>query len=246
MSDATLPTGLEVLWRPATDHPRPGRRPVLTLDGIVAAAINLADAEGLPAVSMARVAERVGVTTMALYRYVDSKDDLVALMCDVAMAPPALPETGPWRERLETWCLAQLDLIAAHPWLVELSQFPLIGPNRLHWLESGLATLTETPLSPPLRVSVIGMLSLHVLTEGQLVAAIAEQAAGRRSDHPALIDYATVLRAVADPTAHPHVSAALAAGGFDDDGSGADEEPHLALTLLLDGVAALIDRAAAR
>lgn len=242
MSEPTLPAGLEVLWRPTADRPRPGRRPGLTLDGIVTAAIALADAEGLPAVSMARVAERVGVTTMALYRYVDSKDALVVLMCDAAMAPPALPDAGPWRDRLEAWCLAQLDLIAAHPWVVELSQFPLIGPNRLQWLESGLATFDDTPLPRPLRVSVIGMLSLHVLTEGQLVAAFAERAAGRRADHPALIDYATVLRAVADPETHPQVTAALTAGAFEDDGSGVDEEQHLALALLLDGVAALIDR----
>src|SRR5690606_39472841 len=132
---------MAVLWRRPDPPRRPGRRPTLSLERIAAAAIELADAEGLAGVSMARVAERLGVTSMALYRYVTSKDELLVLMADTAMAaPPDLAEvTGDWRERLEAWCRGQLALIAQHPWVVELTGLPPIGPNRVLWVEAGLA-----------------------------------------------------------------------------------------------------------
>ena len=64
----------------------------MTLDAIVAATVELADANGIEAVSMQRVAARVGVTTMALYRYVATKDDLVFLAVDAAAGePPRVP-----------------------------------------------------------------------------------------------------------------------------------------------------------
>ncbi|HMO11233.1 MAG TPA: helix-turn-helix domain-containing protein, partial [Actinotalea sp.] len=74
-----LPPGFGAMWR-APEQGRRGPRPGLTVPQIVQAAIRLADAEGLAAVSMARVAEELGVTTMALYRYVGGEDQLVAAM----------------------------------------------------------------------------------------------------------------------------------------------------------------------
>ncbi len=243
--DAPLPVVLSPLWRrDDDDRPRPGRRPRLTVRQIAEAGIALADAEGLAAVSMARVAERLGVTTMALYRYVDGKDQLLAAMADVAMEPPDLPDVGPWRDRLEAWCHAQLDCVRARGWIVEIvARWPM-GPNRLVWLETGLAALSDTPLPVPLRTTVVGMLSLHVLTEGQLLAAVAEDSAGHPTDHPALQDYATMLRAVVDPAEQPHVADALAQGAFDLTGGPADyaDESLLALDMLLDGVEALVRR----
>lgn len=264
--EAPLPPGLAVLWRPAPAGRR-GPRPGLTLAGIARAAIDLADAEGLPALSMARVAERLGVTTMALYRYVSSKDDLLALMLDTALAesPPADPEPGEgWRPALERWCAEQLALAVAHPWSVQppvASALP--GPARVALLDRGLRALEGTPLTWDERVGVIGRLALHVLSEGQLAAAdalarraAAAAAAGAGDEgpgpvpHPALLDFATLLRSVVDPAAFPALGAALDAGGFDDGvpdpagGEGGDE--LLGLRLMLDGVEALMARARAR
>ena len=90
-----------LLWRPRAAAVR-GRRPSLTLDLIAAAAVDIADADGLPAVSMHRVAERLGVTKMALYRYLSAKAELLALAVDAAQGgPPDLAEAGEgWRPRL--------------------------------------------------------------------------------------------------------------------------------------------------
>jgi AcrR family transcriptional regulator len=276
-AEPDLPPGLALLWRPAPVGRR-GPRPGLTLAGIAEAAVALADAEGLAAVSMARVAERVGVTTMALYRYVSSKDDLLALMMETALGEavaaaeraaataPGAPGVPGWRSTLERWCHDQLALAQVHPWSVQAPvTASLPGPARVAFLERGLRALDGTPLTWAEKTAVVGHLSLHVLSESQVVAArtTAERAAraaaeaadgagpaprGDETTHPALMDYGTVLRAVADPQRHPVLSQAVAAGAFDDtsDEPGEGDDPDFALRMMLDGVAALVERARAR
>src|SRR3984957_4776793 len=87
---AAPPTALDLLWG-TRDRPRRGPRPSLSLDRIVAAAISLADEEGLANLSMQRLAERLGCAKMALYRYVPGKSELVALMVDAALGDPPEP-----------------------------------------------------------------------------------------------------------------------------------------------------------
>jgi AcrR family transcriptional regulator len=275
-----LPPGLAVLWR----SPEPGRRgprPGLTVDRITAAGVRLADAEGLPAVSMARVAESLGVTTMALYRYLAGKEELLALMCDAVIdevseapvptwaagAAGAADDGAAWRDRVEAWCRRQYAVIERHPWLMQaVGAMPVLGPRQVAMLELGLTALRGTPLSVELRVAVIGALSLHVLSEGRVIAeaatmarraaaadAVADAAAevGVQPAHPALLDYATLLGRLTDPSAHPEITAALAVGAFgtpaDAAPADADEAYDVAfgLTLMLDGLQALIDRVSA-
>ena len=89
MVKSPLPPRLQLLWG-LQERPRRGPKPGLSLERIVDAAIGLADAGGLAAVSMARVAAELGFTTMSLYRYVPTKDDLLELMVDAASGlPPA-------------------------------------------------------------------------------------------------------------------------------------------------------------
>lgn len=264
-ADRDLPPGLALLWRPAPVGRR-GPRPGLTLAGIADAAVALADEDGLAGVSMARVAERVGVTTMALYRYVSSKDDLLALMMEtalteaveVAAAARAGEDAEPgWRPALERWCHDQLDLARVHPWAVEAPVTAAMpGPGRIAFLERGLRALDGTPLTWPERTAVVGRLSLHLLSEGQVIAAgvraaraaEAAEAAEGAAGHPALLDYAGLLRAVADPEQHPVLTEALASGAFDPDPPGAEpeEEHDWGLRLMLDGVEALVERARVR
>jgi AcrR family transcriptional regulator len=257
-----LPPGLALLWRPAPVGRR-GPRPGLTLAGIAQAAIALADADGLAGVSMARVAERVGVTTMALYRYVSSKDDLLALMMETALAETveaadaaradADVEPG-WRPALERWCHDQLGLASAHPWSVDsVVAAALPGPARIAFIDRGLRALDGTPLTWSEKTAVVGRLSLHLLSEGQVIAAEvratrAAEAADGPAPHPALVDYAGLLRAVTDPERHPVLAEALAAGAFDPEPPGAEpeEEHDWGLRLMLDGVAALVERARLR
>lgn len=170
-AETELPAAMATSW--ARDQRiRRGPRPALSVDSLARAAIALADAEGLGAVSMARVAKAVGVTSMALYRYVSSKDELLALMADTATPLEHVDDAGlPWRARLERWCRDQMALFVEHPWLVELIALPVFGPNRAAWLERGLTILQEVSAPEAVKTSVIGMLSLHLLTEaGTLVA----------------------------------------------------------------------------
>src|SRR5258707_1378038 len=93
---------IELLWGERSE-PRRGPKPSLSVEQIARAAGAVADAEGLEAVSMQRVAQECGVTTMALYRYVPGKAELIALMLDIGLGPaPHLDEVpGGWRPRLE-------------------------------------------------------------------------------------------------------------------------------------------------
>ncbi|NTW38793.1 MAG: hypothetical protein HGA44_02725, partial [Cellulomonadaceae bacterium] len=156
-----------------------------------------------------------------------------------------------WRVALETWCRAQLTAMAQHPWIGQTALPAALGPHRLAWLERGLAALDGTALSPAQRTAVVGRLSLHLLGEAQLLGAVAAQgqagrAEGRASGpvaptHPALVDYAGLLGRLADPSVHPAITAALAAGAFGDD-EGDVDQVGFGLALLLDGVQALVDR----
>ena len=92
-STPDLPPGLDVLWG-VRGKGQPGPKPGLTVDMIVDTAIALADADGLSAVSMANVAKRLGFTTMSLYRYVVSKEELLQLMWN-ASASGARPSSSP-------------------------------------------------------------------------------------------------------------------------------------------------------
>src|SRR6266496_4469960 len=106
---ATKVSSAELLWG-QRERPSRGPKPGLSLDGIVRAAIKIADAEGLDAVSMQRVAAEFGFATMSLYRYVPGKSELIDLMIDTAIGPPpdlsVIP--GGWRPKLTVW--------ARHTW----------------------------------------------------------------------------------------------------------------------------------
>src|ERR1700751_4939270 len=107
-----LPPGLDLLWG-RRERGKRGPRAGLSADAIVAAAVRLADAEGLEAVSMARVAHELGFTTMSLYRHVGSKEELLQLMWNASAlgAENLVLEGHGWRSRLRMWATIQRDMI---------------------------------------------------------------------------------------------------------------------------------------
>jgi AcrR family transcriptional regulator len=117
--------------------PRPRRgEPELSRERLVRTAIALADAGGLAAVSMRQLAAELGVATMALYRHVRGRDDLVLAMADAALADaplPAAPPTG-WRARLELLARAQWAVYRRHRWLPHV-----ISMSRPQPLPNGMA-----------------------------------------------------------------------------------------------------------
>src|SRR5688500_19795255 len=120
MTDETgLPPEIALLWG-AREAPRRGPKPTLTVDDITRAAIEVADAEGLKAVSMAKVAAHLGNSTMALYRHVKSKRELLLLMADAALEiPPKLPQDGDWRTNLKLWARNVMNAVGDHQWFAE-------------------------------------------------------------------------------------------------------------------------------
>ena len=152
----------ELLWG-RQQQPSRGPKPAVTLAGIAEAAIRIADAEGLDAVSMQRVADDLPVTKMALYRYVPGKTELVAVMSDLAVGTPPDHDDLPWREALKTWALDLYAAFTAHPWLLQSTiGRRLLGPNELAWMEGGVEKLSGSGLNGGEQLDSILVLTSHV------------------------------------------------------------------------------------
>ncbi|WP_454295272.1 TetR/AcrR family transcriptional regulator [Salana multivorans] len=154
---------------------RPPARPGLTLERIVDAAVAIADGEGLAAVSMAKVASRLGFTTMSLYRHVSSKDELVMHMEDaVQPVPPAdLATTQDWREGLRRWTQAQIAGVVAHPWVLEIPiTGPPLMPNALAWMEVAMKLMADLPLRGLEKLAVLTILGSHVRIEATIAVTV--------------------------------------------------------------------------
>lgn len=126
---------LELLWRhelPRSDPgPRRGRRPKVSVDEVVDAAIELADRAGLESLSMRSLADDLGVGAMSLYTYVASRDDLIVLMVDQVVGRTPLPALeGTLRDRLTLVAELELDQRRDHPWLQDVVGVrPWLGPH---------------------------------------------------------------------------------------------------------------------
>ena len=238
---AGLPGPIEAAWG-LRERPVKGPRPGLSLDRIVEAGTKVADAEGLAAVSMGRVASELGSSAMSLYRYVTSKDELLALMVDAAAHP--VPEIDPgmgWRAGLERWAWAERDMYKRHPWILRI---PISGPpalpGQIAWLERGLAALGGTPLEAGEKLSIILLLTGYVRNAAMLEADIGEVLrSGDQSALELMTGYGRILRRLTDAARYPALHAVIDAGVFE-----AEDEPDddfiFGLARIMDGIDALI------
>lgn len=142
---------MALLWRTReSSAARRGPRSELDVDRIVAAAVRLADAEGLVAVSMRRVATAVGVPAMTLYSHVPGKAELVDLMLDAVLgelyADEHAPTVGNWRARIEAVARANREFYVRHPWALATGQ-PPPGPNMMRKYEIELRAVDGMGLS---------------------------------------------------------------------------------------------------
>lgn len=229
---------LELLWGPQQPPRRDPSKAGLSRSRIVAAAIELADAGGLDAVTMSRVADRLGFTTMSLYRHVASKDDLLLLMVDGAASdPPDLSALTDWRTRLEHWSWRHLDALRRHPWALPLVMSGMqLTPGQMAWLDRGLAALDATNLSEEDKVGVLLLLTGYILSAAQLV--VIEP--GPEGDGGESASYGSLLARIVDAERFPALHRTVAAGVFDGPDGFTDADFDFGLQRVLDGVDALI------
>jgi AcrR family transcriptional regulator len=209
-----VPRALELLWG---EQPPARRKRPLSRDRIVAAAIEIADADGLGALSMTRIADRLGCGTMSLYRHVTSKDELLILMLSAAPDPPP-PQDRDWRQALTDWANGLWDVYHRHPWILSAaSAGPPADPGQLAWLEAGLSALRATPLTERDKVSAIISL-LHYVRGAAALAIEMARPTGSHTGPAGGIDplsYPDLLAKLLDRDRFPAIAAALVAGAFD-------------------------------
>ncbi len=231
-----------LLWRrSAHARKKAGRPPRLSVDAVVTAAIRIADADGLEAASMARVAADLRVATMTLYTYVPSRADLVALMIDEVLLARDLTAGGlSWRERVGLFAGRTREMFVKHPWLTEVSLVrPPLGPGTMAEREFLIATMSGIglPTGEINRAAVAVTAYVYASAREAGEDARLSRVSGQSTEswwH----ERGEFWEKWFDVEAHPAMTALWNAGGFEDEGQTAFE---YGLTLLLDGIARSVE-----
>jgi AcrR family transcriptional regulator len=239
---------LELLWG-TPEEPTRGPKPGLSVARIVRAAIEVADVEGLTALSMRRIATVLGVGAMSLYRYVPGKAELVDLMVDEVygedVAAASVVE-GDWRARLEEFGRQEWRLYLRHPWMLQIAQGrPMLGPNSMASTDIVLRAVDELGLDEHEMLAAVVLLSSFVagLAKTTIEAMQAADRTGVSDDEWWEIQGEYVGPAVAEGKL-PMMTKVGEAGAF----TSMFDHFEFGLQRVLDGLGALIDarRGAAR
>jgi AcrR family transcriptional regulator len=193
---------------------------------VVRAAVALADAEGLDAVTIRAVAGRLGTGVMSLYSYVPDKQTLVYDMVEEVSGEISLPEpSGDWRADTHLLAGEQRELLRRHPWLIEAtSHLQPLGPGTLAVLEFALGALEPAGLPAAAR------LETFALVNGFVIAMV-------RTELTAAPDPAQVarLQELLATGQYPRFAAALAEGG-PTDADPASADPAAQFDRILDRI----------
>jgi AcrR family transcriptional regulator len=247
---------MEHLWRkPAEEEARPGPKPALTLEGIIAAGIQIADEHGMSSLSMRSVGERLGRTGMALYTYVPGKSEIVDLMYDTVLAEAhhTYDLGDGWRAALTAWAEDMWAFYLRHPWVLQVSQArPVLGPNEYVVLDTVLGIMFETGLDATEIRRLTGALFQFVRGVAQVVAEAREAASATGTgDDEWWGTRAPLLEelAVDFDTRFPMVARLAQVGGFEPADETVSYQEQMAteafragLVALLDGVEAIVAR----
>jgi len=241
---------LRLLWREADPVPRRGPRRGLSLEAVVGTATGLADAEGLDALTMRRVAAELGVAPMTLYTYVPAKAELLDLMLDAAYAAMPLADTSAlgWRARLASVAAENRALFDRHRWAAEVSTArPPLGPGQLAKYEHELAAFDGLGLD---EVTIDAALT-HLLDCVRACARAESQVRAMRppgagDDRSWWAVNAPLLQQVLDPERYPRaVRVGSAAGAAHGAAHSLAHAYEFGLARVLDGLTVLIKRGSA-
>jgi AcrR family transcriptional regulator len=237
---------MALLWGTGK-KPSRGPKPALSVERIVGAAIEVADKEGLAALSMRRVADGLGIGTMSLYTYVPGKAELLDVMLDVVLGEAEVPDdvAGGWRERLEAVARENWALFHRHPWVLQVATVnrPPLGPNVIAKYDRELRAVDGIGLTEVEMDSVLALVLEHVQGAARRSVEVsqAEQRTGMTDDEWWLANE-PLLQKVFDPDRYPTASRVgpVAATAY-----GAAYAPEHAfefgLQRILDGIEAFIE-----
>jgi AcrR family transcriptional regulator len=239
---------MALLWGSQRPVRARGRQPALTIRQITEAAIEVADAEGLDALSMRRVAERLGAGTMSLYTYVPGKAELIDLMLDAIYTEtsPGPPATASWRERLEHVARDNWERARRHPWMLRAAtnSRPPLGPGLIAKYERELETVDGLGLTDIEMDAVVALINdyVHGAARGAVDAVDVQRSTGL-DDEAWWAAAAPWLAKVFDPSRYPVAARVGTAAG---EQHRAAYDPAFAfefgLQRVLDGISALIHR----
>ncbi|MCJ8012937.1 TetR/AcrR family transcriptional regulator [Paenibacillus sp. KQZ6P-2] len=243
-NEDNLPLGIALSWG-LVKPPQRGPKREMSIEKIVKAAMEIADQEGLAAVSMSRVASSLGFTTMSLYRYIPSKDDLLLLMMDAACDMGGIPnEDGQdlnWREKMRIYFRASVDIMREHPWFTDI---PISGvpvtPKNLEIVDLGLWTTRDLPLNDYEKMSIVLLLSSYARSCGILMKDMdLAIKAGKSPSTFSGIDYSSALKKLVTPERYPHLHPILMSGAYTDEiegGNPVGDDFEFGLERILDGI----------
>ena len=169
LSDMPNRAPSELVWdppAPGSGEAPPARGRGLTREAIVAAAIAVADADGLDAVSIRRVAGDLGTRPMSLYTHIASKEDLLDLMVNEVVGEALLPEPLPedWRAAVRAISLRSYDAFVDHAWVLQaFSQRPRFGPNSLRHAEQSLAAVAGLGLDERTAATLLAVVDEYAI-----------------------------------------------------------------------------------
>jgi AcrR family transcriptional regulator len=225
-----------ILWERVEGSGR-GPRPNLTHDQIARTAVEIADAEGLGAVSMRHLAERLGVATMGLYRYVTGKDEIYELMLDAVVAEIDLPDGG-WREVADAYARQTRALNLRHRWMQQAyARVPAaLSPASVALTEKALTSVDGLGLDVDTMMAVFGVVSSFA--RGAVVAEVAQHEAlerhGWKNEDDMRLAYLPWARWMLGTGRYPTLSRYIIEGSNEDD---AEWQFEFGLRCVLDGIA---------
>jgi AcrR family transcriptional regulator len=232
MSSRPQPSNL--IWM--RDRER-GARPMLSEDRIVRCAIELADTEGIDALSMRRIAAKLGTGTTSLYRHITNKDELIELMVDAVYGertPSGRPDDD-WRSQLAAVAREFRTALLRHPWLAQqASRRPALGPNVIRGLDHALGIVAKATDDATLAGMVVNALNTYVL--GSVATELAELEAQRSTgmtEEEWRDSVGAYVQQVVDSGQYPHFNRRI----VEADDPDAEARFEFGLTCLLDGMA---------
>ncbi|HEU4946413.1 MAG TPA: TetR/AcrR family transcriptional regulator [Kribbella sp.] len=234
---------LELLWGLQTPPTR-GPKPALTVSRIVASAIAIADAEGLPAMSMRRVADELGVGAMTLYRYVPGKSELLDVMLDTVYGElPRRQLDGDWRAKLDIVARENRELYLRHPWLLQVATSrPPLGPHLMAKYEYELSAVEGIGLTDVEMDAVVALVNgyVHGAVRSAIEAKHVIQSSGI-TDEQWWRAHEPLLQKIGDAARFPLASRVGTAVGIEFNAAyDSDHGFEFGLARVLDGVAALL------